>query len=376
MALSKGGRVAVAIGGIVVVLIGATLAGLHLVQYEVKERVIAALGPLGSAGSIDVGLTSVRLTDVRLKPPKGWPASDPLHADEVTLTPDIRELLQQRVHLRNVVVSGFTLTVVRTADSRLELMPNLRESLNSNASSSPNAPATALPAEKLIDHIEFRQGKFVFYDYSVSQPAYRITITDASATVDHIHLPDLTEPTTLNVNGSLKGPSHTGTVSFGGWIKVASLDSQTTTTLRGVDITTLDPYLLKKAGAKAQVTGGTLDMTVESTVRHYQLHAPGTVTLHQLQLADTGNPLDTFLSIPTKAVVAALKQHNGDITMHFVLDGNLRDPKFSLRESLLTKVANGFASALGVSVEGVAKGAGETVKGLGNALLNLIGRGQ
>jgi len=374
MALSKAGRVVVAMGGVLVVLIGAALAGLHLAQYEVKERVIAALGPLGSVGAIDVGFTSVRLTDVRLKPPKDWPASDPLHADEITLTPDVRDLLRRRVHLRNVVVSGFTLTVVRSADSRLKLLPNLRESLNNDASSSPSATGTSLPVEKLIDHIAFRQGSFVFYDFSVSQPAYRITLSDASATIDHIHLPELSEPTTLNVNGSLKGPTHTGTVSFGGWIKVASLDSQTTMTLRGVDIQTLDPYLLKRAGAKTQVTGGTLDMTLESTVRHDQLHAPGTVTLHQLQLADTGNPLDTFLSIPTRAVIAALKQHDGDITMHFVLDGNLRDPKFSLRETLLTKVANGFASALGVSIEGVAKGAGETVKGLGNALLNLIGQ--
>jgi len=44
-------------------------------------------------------------------------------------------------------------------------------------------------------------------------------------------------------------------------------------------------------------------------------------------------------------------------------------------ESLLTKMGNGFASALGVSVEGVAKGAGETVKDLGNALRNLLGNG-
>jgi hypothetical protein len=381
MAWSKGRRVAVAIAGVVAALIVAALAGLYFVQHEVKERVIQALGPLGSADSIDVGLSSVRLTNVRLKPPEGWPASDPLHADEITVTPDVRDMIRQRVHLRNVVISGFTLTVVRTAGGTLELLPNLRKSLNSPSSVGPNSASGAvstneapLPPEKLFDHIEFRQGTFVFYDFEVSKPAYRIIVSDANASINHIHLPDLSEPTTVAVNGSIKGPSHTGKVSFDGWIKIASKDSQTTTTLRGVDITTLDPYLLKKPGAKAQVTGGTLDMTVESTVRNYQLHAPGTVTLHNLQLADTDNPVATFLSIPTRAAVAALKQHNGEITLHFVLDGNLRDPKFSLKESLMTKIASGFASALGVSVEGVAKGAGETVKGLGNALLNLIGK--
>jgi hypothetical protein len=208
----------------------------------------------------------------------------------------------------------------------------------------------------------------------VRKPAYKVAVTQASATVDNLHLPALSDPTTVAVNGAIVGPSHTGTVSFGGWIKIASKDSQTTSTLHGVDVVMLDPYLLKKAGAKAQVTGGTVDMTVESTVSNYHLHAPGTLTLHQLQLADSGNPLDTFLSIPTKAAVAALKSRNGDITVHFVLDGNLRDPKFSVNENLLNKLGTGFAQVMGVSVEGVAKGAGETVKGLGNALKNLLGQ--
>lgn len=377
MAMSKGWRVAVAIAGVVVVLVVAALATLLYVQHEVKERVVEALGPLGSADSIDVGFSSVRLSNVRLRPPDGWPDSDPLRAERITLIPDVRDLLAHHVHLRNVVVTNFTMTMLRSTDGRLQLLPNLREALahphaaGASEASSERAP---LPAEKLIDHVELEQGTFVFYDYAVSKPAYRIVVSDAHATVDHLHLPDLSEPTSLSVNGSIKGPTHTGTVSFGGWIKIANKDSQTTTRLRGVDVKTLDPYLLKKAGAKAQVTGGTLDLTVESTVRNYQLHAPGTLTLHHLQLADSDNPIDTFMSIPTRAVVAALKKHSDDITLHFVLDGNLRDPKFSLNENLLTKIGNGFASALGVSAEGVAKGAGETVKGLGNALKSLLGQ--
>ncbi|TAL92241.1 MAG: DUF748 domain-containing protein [Paraburkholderia sp.] len=379
MPMSKGRRVAIALTGVVAILVVVVVAGLLFIQHEVKERIAAALGPRGSAETIDVGFRTIRLTNVRLRAPDGWPAADALHADTVVLEPDVRDLIQRRIHMRNVVVSGFNMAVLRTKDGGVQLLPNLRQSLsnpeNTGASAAgATSEASPLPSEKLVDHIEFRHGTFVFYDLTVSNPAYRIAITDASATIDHIHVPDLDEPTTLAVNGSIKGPSHTGTVSFGGWIKISSKDSQTTTTLRGIDIGTLDPYLLRKAGAKAQVTDGTLDMKVDSTVRNYQLHAPGVVTIHHLQLADSDNPVDTFLSIPTEAAVAALKKHGDDITLHFVLEGNLRDPKFSLNESLLTKMRNGFAEALGVSVAGVAKGAGETVKGLGNALLNLLGK--
>ncbi|MFM0249281.1 DUF748 domain-containing protein [Paraburkholderia sediminicola] len=373
MAMSKGKRWAIAVGGVLLVLIVAVVGALQFAQREVKQRVIAALGPSGSAETIDVGLTSVHLTNVLLKAPPGWPAGDPLRADEITITPDIRDLLARRMHIRSVVVRGFDIAVLRTKDGTISLMPNLRESIN-NADNEASGGAATVPREKLIDHISFEEGNFHFYDMTVGPPAFKVTVSNANATVDHLHLPALTEPTNVSVTGSIKGPTHTGTVSFDGWIKIASKDSQTTSKLRGVDVAMLDPYLLKKTGAKAQVTSGTVDLTVDSTVRNYQLHAPGTVTIHHLQLADSGNPLDTFMSIPTKAAIAALKTHNGDITLHFVLDGNLRDPKFSVQESLMTRVGAGFAKAMGVSVEGVAKGAGETVKGLGNALKNLLGQ--
>ncbi|HEY4297518.1 MAG TPA: DUF748 domain-containing protein [Paraburkholderia sp.] len=373
MAMSKGKRWFVAVGGLLLVLIVVAIGALRFAQQEVRDRVVKALGPLGSAETIDVGLTAVRLTHVLIKAPPGWPAGEPLRADEIVITPDIRDLLARRMHIRSVVVRGFDMAVLRTKDGSLNLLPNLRESV-SRSDEETGGLVTPASRDKQVDHISFEQGNFHFYDMTVGPPPFKVTVSNANASVDNLKLPALSEPTSVSVTGSIKGPAHTGTVSFGGWIRIASRDSQTTSKLRGVDIVMLDPYLVKKAGARAQVTGGTVDLTVESTVRNYRLHAPGTVTVHNLQLADSDNPLDTFLSIPTKAAIAAIKSHNGDITLHFVLDGDLRDPKFSVREGIMTRIGAGFAKALGVSVEGVAKGAGETVKGLGNALKNLLGQ--
>ncbi|MBB5461784.1 DUF748 domain-containing protein [Paraburkholderia sp. Cpub6] len=374
MAMSKGRRWIVIVGGTLLALVLIAIGAMQFAQQEVKNRVSAALGPLGSADSIDVGLTSVHLTHVVLKAPPDWPAGEPLRADEITITPDVRDLIARRMHIREVVVRGFDMAVLRTKDGSLNLLPNLRESLNRGDQPGNAGTAPPIPREKLVDHIRFEHGNFHFYDMTVGPPPFKVTVSNANASVDHLHLPALTEPTHVSVRGSMKGPAHTGTVTFDGWIKIASRDSQTTSTLRGVDIAMLDQYLLKKAGTRAQVTGGTVDLTIESTVRNYHLHAPGTVTVHNLQLAESDNPLETFMSIPTHAAVAALKTHNGNITLHFVLDGDLRDPKFSVREGILTRIGAGFAQALGVSVEGVAKGAGETVKGLGNALKNLLGQ--
>ncbi|WP_321789139.1 DUF748 domain-containing protein [Paraburkholderia sp. J94] len=365
---------------VVAVLVLGALGGLYALQREAKSRIEAALAPVGTASRIHVAFTldSVELDDVRLKPPPDWPTADTLHARRITITPDLRALLAHRVHIRDVTVSDFAMTVLRRQNGTIQILPNLRKEMaaaappESGGSDTALSDKTQLPADKLIDHIGFENGVFDFYDRSVGNPPWRVTVSDAQASVDHVHLPALAEPTRISVTGALKGPQHTGRVSFGGWVRIANKDSQTRTTLRDVDITMLDPYLLKKAGPKANVTGGTLDLDLNATVSAYRIHAPGTITLHQLQLAESSDPLDTFLSIPTRAAVAALKTRKGNIRLRFVLDGNLHDPKFRLDESLMTELRAGFAQALGVSAQGVAQGAGQTAKGIADALRSLL----
>ncbi|HEY1609410.1 MAG TPA: DUF748 domain-containing protein [Paraburkholderia sp.] len=377
MTRSTGSRIAIGAAIVVVVLALLALGGLFALQHKVKSEIIDVLGPLGSAERIDVGLKSIELTNVVLKAPPDWPAPDALRAAHVTITPDRHALLAHRVHILAVTISGFDLTVLRLANGSIRLLPNLRQSVSNEAGGTPpGGNASSLPREKLIDHIAFQNGTIDFFDRSVSNPPYRVTVSDANASVDHLRLPALADPSQVSVTGSIRGPSHTGQLTFGGWIKVASRDSQTTTTLRNVDVAALYPYLMTKAptAANARITGGTLDLDLQSTVQNYHLHAPGTLTLHDLRLEPASNPVDTFMSIPTRAAIAALKTRNGDLTLHFTLEGNLRDPKFELNDRLLTDIRTGFAKALGVSAEGVVKGAGETAKGLGDALRNLLGQ--
>ncbi|WP_028214771.1 DUF748 domain-containing protein [Paraburkholderia mimosarum] len=365
----------VAIG--VALLVMAALGTLYALQREAKAYVERALAPVGTAASVRVAfnLASVELTDVRLKPPPNWPTADTLRAARITITPDLGALLSHRVHIRDVTVSDFTMTVLRRESGSIQILPNLRESMAQDTGhASGTQGASSLPQEKDIDHIVFENGTFEFYDRSVTNPAWRVTVNRARATVDNVHLPALTEPARVSVVGDVVGREHTGRMTFDGWVQIASKDSETHTTLRGVDVRSIEPWLLKKAGAKANVTGGTLDLDLRSTVRGYRLHAPGTLTLHDLQLAESHDAVDTFLSIPTRAAVAALKAHKGAITLHFVLEGNLRDPKFQLNENLMTALRTGFAQALGVSAEGVAKGAGQTAKGIADALRNLFGQ--
>jgi len=361
--------------GIVVALAVVAVGGWLIAVHQIKERIIETLGPNGSVEEIDVGFGHVTLSRVRLRGPKDWPASDAMRAERIVLDVDMHSLITKPIHLRSVSVDNYYLSIVRSADGRVRILPGLRETAQ-EANATPDSKEREEHAreEKLIDRVSFERGSMEFFDGSVQNPPYRVLIGDARATVDHIHLPALTDRTELSMTGSIKGPSHTGNVTWAGWMVIANKDSQTRVTLRNVDVATLDPYLLKKAGAKAAVTGGTIDLSIDATVKDYRIHAPGTLTLNHLQISDAGNPLDTFLSIPTKAAIAALKDRKEQIKLDFMLDGDLRDPKFSLSESLSKKLAAGFAKVLGVSAEGVARGAGDTVRGIGNALKNLLGQ--
>jgi hypothetical protein len=374
MAASRTGRSAVWIIGIVMAMLVVAAGGWLFVVHQMKERIVETLGPNGSVEDIDVAFGHVTLSRVRVRGPQGWPASDAMRAERIVLDVDMRSLLSKPIHLRSVSVDNYYLAIVRSADGRMRILPGLRETASTADARSNDKEPAHTTEEKEIDRVSFERGSMEYFDESVQSPPYRVLISDAKATIDRLHLPALDERTDLSMSGSIKGPSHTGTVTWGGWMVIATKDSQTRATLRGVDVQTLDPYLLKKAGAKTAVTGGTIDMSVDATVKNYRIHAPGTLTLNHLQIGDSGNGADTFLSIPTKIAIAALKDRKEQIKLDFTLDGDLRDPKFSLSESLSKKLAAGFAKVLGVSAEGVAKGAGDTVRGIGNALKNLLGQ--
>jgi hypothetical protein len=82
--------------------------------------------------------------------------------------------------------------------------------------------------------------------------------------------------------------------------------------------------------------------------------------------------------------VAFLKHKGNEITVNFVLEGDINNPQFSLKEALTARVAFSLAETLGVSLGGVAKevgtlgqkgleAAGQAAKGAGGALQRFFG---
>ncbi len=352
--------------------------GWQMALSALKTQVQQAMGPDSEITSVHAGLGGVELRGVRLRAPTnsqvrtGWPNTDQLRAERISVTPDIRSLLSARIHIRRIRVEGAYLAMQRTRDGRLRVLPGLLEGRAANNGST-------LP-EITIGRVELADSALEFFDASVRQPAVKIRLEQLQAESGQMRLPDLKGRMPLRIEGVIKGVQRDGRLSISGDIELASKDSVLNTRLRGVDLVTLQPYFVQPG--EAGVRRGQLDLDLKSTVKQRQLNAPGTLTLTQLEFASGSY---SFAGLPRDAVLGFMKDKNGQLQMSFTLSGNLDDPNFSLNENFAVRVASSMAGVLGISFEGIARGvgavgqagasaAGDVLQGVGNVFKGLLGK--
>jgi len=372
MASSKSPRWVVIVLAAAVALTALLTGGLYFGARALKGKVEQALGAEAEIGEIRLGLTAVEVVKLRLKAPAGWPAPETLRAERIRVVPDIAALLSARVGISSIVVEGGYVSALRSADGKLHVVPSLlvKESEKKEAGKGP---------EVSIGAIELKGAVMEFSDATVKKPAHKIRLEQLNAKVTDIRLPDLQAKSNLHLDGVLKGVRSDGKILVDGWMQFASKDSELRNALRGVDLIALQPYLLK--ASEGGVKKGTLDLDLQSAIKANHLRAPGTLTLNGLELESGG----TFMGMPRAAVVGLMKDKSDRISIKFVLDGKLDDPNFRLNEGFSTKVASSLGDVLGISIEGLAKGAGGigqkgveaaggAVEGVGKAVKGLFGK--
>ena len=359
---------------ILALLAGLAVALVVLFQFglrALKSQVEKALGPDSEIADIRVGWGAVEVSGLRLKGAKGWPAADTLRAKRILVTPELHSLIGGHVRIASIVVEDAYVSALRAADGRMQVVPSLLAGKHEQSAGASTKVS--------IGHIELRNAAMDFFDATVARPPYKISLEQVNAAVDNIELPDLTARSALAVEGLLKGRHHDGHISIKGWMQFANLDSSIASRFRDVDLVSLQPYLIK--GADTGVRSGWLDLDLDSAVDQRRLHAPGVVTLKKLELSSGSS----FMGFARQSALDAMKTSQDSLTIHFLLEGNLDDPGFSVNENLATRFATGLAQTLGVSVEGLAKGvgglgeksleaAGGAAGGLGKALKNIFGK--
>lgn len=342
----------------VIGLVVAALLGLRVAAGVLKNQIISALGPEAEIGSISLGWFTVHVDQLRIHAPKGWPSEDTLRAQRITVTPDLRSLFSDTVRIYSITADQPYLSMRRTANGNLELLPSLLQKKS--------APSDGKSIAVAIGKVALSDGVLEFFDSTVARPALKVRLEKVDASARDLLVPALSGETKFDLDATVKGVQHDGTLALSGWVNVPTQDSSIQTTLRGVDLVALQAYLIKTN--ETGVKRGSIDLDLKSKVSSGKLNAPGKLTIAQLQLAPARGTFDTFMGVPRQAVIGALKDRDDKIDVDFVLDGDIHNPQFSLNESLSMKLTYGVAQTLGLSVEGLVKGVGSLgARGIGAA---------
>lgn len=354
MRVLKGGLIALV--ALVLLLVG----GMHLASRTLKSEIESTLGEESSVGDISVGLLAVTINDLRIKAPPGWPDKENLYAQHIVVAPDWSALLSHKIGIRYIHADGVHQSVFRDSSAHLRVLPSLLERKQQENS----APAP----EVTIGEVKLSNASVDFYDATVRKKPYRVRLEKVQVSLGQLRVPTLTGHTPVDISGVIKGTHSDGSYSLKGNVELASRDSELVTTMRDVDLTALQPYLLRSADTG--VKHGELDLDIKSTVLKRQLNAHGTLVLHDLELDDEGG----FMGLPRQGAVNMLKKGQRDIRMQFSMQGSLDDPKFSINESLAMRFSVGLAETLGVSIGNLGKSMGSAASGLGSALKGLLGK--
>ncbi len=364
-----------------ITLTAVLLTGFAAFQFAIqalKGQVEKALGPHGEVKEIRVSLSGVEAIGIRIRAPQGkdkktaWPAEDELRAERILIVPAIVDLLTARVALNTIKVEGAYISMLRTKDGRMKVLPSLLDNPappDGSTRADKKDPGAATPIS--IGKVELVNGTIEFFDATVQQPPLKLRLEQINATVGKIQLPDLKGQSQIKLDGILKGVRQDGKIEISGSIELATKEMAIATRLNGVDLVTLQPYLIK--ATESGVKKGTLDLDLKSSIRKGLLYAPGTLTLSDLELASTASS-GTIMGMPRNAAVAMMKNRNGKISVKFALEGNINDPHFSLNENLTTRIGTSIAKTLGVSVEGLAKGVGSVGSGTVKGIIDSLGK--
>lgn len=325
---------------LVTLIVGGVLAFRSAVAL-LKDKVEAALGPGSKIKALKVGWSAVEVEGLRIAGRQGWPTKETLRADRVFVVPSLTSLLTGEVKVGSITVVSPYLSVLRTRDGKLIVLPSLLSRPPAPSGGGSGAPGRTVT----ISRVTLRDGVVEFFDATVGQPPLKIRLEQIQASVRDVVAPTLTGRTRFDLTGVLKGVQQDGRASVSGWAELVSRDSSVHMRLNSVDLVALQPYL-KKAG-ETRVNKGVLDLDLDSQVIQRQLRAPGELVISDLELAPGRGTVDTFMGVDRNALINYLKTKDDKIRLDFVITGDIDNPRFSLNEFFANQMALALKETIG-----------------------------
>jgi uncharacterized protein involved in outer membrane biogenesis len=338
----------------------------------IKSELESALGKDFSVRKIDLHWGRVEAFDISFKNPAG---KEVFKTDRLTLEADFMGLLRKKYVISNVSLKNPYILLETDRNGNL-IIPFPRKGPTKEKAEKPLPPV-------VIKKIVITKGSLDYLDRKVSSTPVLTRVRDIELDFKEIAVPlgDNFSPYTLSA--SVPGNQSAGILKSKGKMKPKTKDMDCKVEVRKLDITPFKPYYQKKSDVN--VKKGTLDLDMDAKVKSRKINAPGRALLKDLEFEKRPGVGGTFMNIPLSAVVTFLKNNNNEIIVNFVMEGDLDNPKFSLRESFMREVTIAMAEKLGLSVKRIgesivifgaegAKKVEKGVKGIGESIKDILKR--
>lgn len=215
----------------------------------------------------------------------------------------------------------------------------------------------------VVKKFNIRSGKAEYLDRKAGPQPALIRFADVDLDMDDLSAPLSDMDSKYDLSSTVLGKNGNGSLKARGTLNLKTLDTKTRLLVKGLDITELKPYYQKSGDV--DVTKGFLSVDSNITILKSKINASGTIVIKDLEFrSDKG----TFLGVPLVAVTGLLKDRNNAISLDFTIEGDLKNPKFNIRDSLVQKLALSLAKSLGLPIQEI----GKSVFDLGGSALKSI----
>jgi hypothetical protein len=333
-----------------------------------RAELESALGKNFSVEEINLRWNNVEAVGATFRDDEG---KEVFKADDLLLKADFIGLLKKKYIISDLLMKNPYALVETNRKGKLINTYNLRTGKEKKKA----GPSF------LIKHLKIQNGAIDYLDGKVSRIPVLTKLREIEFESQGIAFPADEDFTSFSLRAAIPGEMGTGILTSKGKIKLKTLDTDSTIDIKGLDVTGFKPYFHKEG--EVGVARGFLDLDMKLRISSRKINAPGRAVLRDLQFESGSGVKEQFMSIPRGLVVSFLKNHNDQIVIDFTLNGDLDNPRFSLRQNIIEKMTLGIASRLGLPVKQIGesiivlgtegmKEAGKGVKGLGKNIRNIF----
>lgn len=325
-----------------------------------KKKLEDALGPRFSVQRVEIGLSGIEAYGIVFKKDDGTAL---LSADRIKADIDYTGLLRRRVDISLVAIANPFLVMDSDTGTKVGPLVPQQDGKGGGAQEQPQ-----ISIKKFTIH----GGIVEYHDRKVAEPAHVTKIENIEFELSDIRSPLVDAESILSFKAGIPAKNSTGLISLHGKINLKSMDLDCKLNVNGLDITHFKPYFQKKGDA--DVRNGALDLDIRAEARKRIIKAPGRATIKGLKFGEWTSLKDKFLGVPRSAVLGIMKDSKEDIGFNFIIEGDLSNPKFNLRENIMERITMGLAEKLGVSPEKMVRSivTNDVTKSIGKGLQKIF----